>query len=148
MVLNKRSTCCEKRGMPHHCNVVVLSNNMSDPLQLLIQVVGPNLTYSLAVIHSSSGHSAASTYKALSTKGQLGAQVLTLRKYWQLILPLKKDGRPTCHCSVNCSKCNPPPPLSISSQGLSAPSKRRAHLTLKRLPSSGATCIRRPYYIK
>lgn len=52
----------------HHSNVVVFSDNMSDPLQLVLQVVGPNLTYSLAVIHSSSGHSATSPCKEKDPK--------------------------------------------------------------------------------
>lgn len=49
--------------LTYHGDVVILSDDMTDPLQLLLQVVGPNLTYSLTVIHSSCGHNATFTHK-------------------------------------------------------------------------------------
>lgn len=60
----------------HHSDVVVLSDDMSDPLQLLLQVVGPNLTYSLAVIHSGCGHSATATSKGKHEKEERTTQLL------------------------------------------------------------------------
>lgn len=55
-----KARCARQKSITHHGNVVVFSDDLPDPLQLLLQVIGPNLTYLLVVIHSSSGHSAAS----------------------------------------------------------------------------------------
>jgi len=58
MKKDRRQARASPRSAAHHGDVVVLSDDASDPLQLLLQVVGPNLTY--LVVHSSSGHSATS----------------------------------------------------------------------------------------
>lgn len=44
--------------LTNHSNIVEFPDDLSDPLQLLIQVVRPNLAYSLAMIHSSCRHNA------------------------------------------------------------------------------------------